>query len=339
MPTILNLIGCAVIALALVQPVAAIDWVPTKEEMERYRQSWNPPTHGTIYASSADVARQGHWFVRAYVQGQIGSGAFENNVSSKSTASPFNPDAVAPAAILYYGLTRDVMVGLGVSGIYWRSTNTDPDGRTSGAGIGTTSLVLKYRPIVQNPASWRPSIGLYSRVSLPTNRWLGTPDIPGGFTPLSRVPSSRFGSAAFTQGILFRKNLRPFRITGNVFYSYNLPASSMIPGQNQTVYGGDLVETHLSLEHVLDERTGFGYLVELTTLHQLPFRLDGHPTNTTPQTFSLIGIQPGLEYTFFRDVSGRKLVGATGVMFTVAGQNDIEAIYPNVSLKYFFHQN
>jgi len=32
-------------------------------------------------------------------------------------------------------------------------------------------------------------------------------------------------------------------------------------------------------------------------------------------------------------------VGAIGVMFTVAGQDDIRAMYPNISFKYFFEQN
>ena len=48
---------------------------------------------------------------------------------------------------------------------------------------------------------------------------------------------------------------------------------------------------------------------------------------------------PTLEYTFVRYESGTKLVGAIGVMFTVAGQNDIRAMYPNISFKYFFKQN
>lgn len=325
------------LAIAFLSPALGFDWVPTDKEMARYRESWNPPTHGTSFTSSADVARKGQWYVRMYVQGQIGSGQFENNPSSKTTASPFSPDAVAPAAILYYGLTRHVSVGLGMSWIYWRSDHPNAEGRTSGGGIGPTSLVLKYRPIVQNPDSWRPSISLYTKVSLPTNRWFGTPEIPGGFTPLSRVPSSRFEAAALTEGLLFRKNLEPFRISGNLFYSYNLPGAGSESGV--TVYGGDLINTHLALEHVLNEHTGLGYLLELTTLHQLSTRLDGHPTNTTPASFWLLGLQPGLEYTFSRYESGAKLVGAIGVMFTIAGQNDIRAIYPNVSFKYFFDQN
>jgi hypothetical protein len=238
---------------------------------------------------------------------------------------------------LYYGLTRHVMTGLGVSAIYWHSSTPEPDGRTSGSGIGTTNLILKYRPIVQDPDTWTPSVAIYSRLSLPTNRWFGTPEIPGGFTPLSRVPSSRFGAAAVTEGVLFRKNLEPFRITGNVYYSYNLPGSGSEPGV--TVYGGDLISTHLAIEHVLNEHTGFGYLLELATLQQLNSRLDGHAVNTTPATFWLVGIQPGLEYTFARYESGAKLVGAIGVMFSVAGQDDIRAIYPNISFKYFFEQN
>ncbi len=43
---------------------AAIDWVPTAEELAKYRSSWNPPTNGTSFTSSADVTRQGQWFVR-----------------------------------------------------------------------------------------------------------------------------------------------------------------------------------------------------------------------------------------------------------------------------------
>ena len=273
-------------------PAAALDWVPTNEEMAKYRNSWNPPTHGTSFTSSADVTRQGQWFVRAYVQGMIGSGETQRTSTSQTVASPFSPDAVMPAATLYYGLTRHVMVGVGVSAVYWHSSTPEPDGRTSGSGIGTTNAILKYRPIVQDPDSWRPSIAIYSRVSLPTNRWFGTPEIPGGFTPLSRVPSSRFDAVALTEGLLFRKNLEPFRITGNVFYSYNFPGPGSESGT--TVYGGDLLSTHLALEHVLNEHTGFGYLVEMATLQQFNSRIDGHSVNTTRPPFGSSGYSRAL---------------------------------------------
>ena len=73
----------------------------------------------------------------------------------------------------------------------------------------------------------------------------------------------------------------------------------------------------------------------MTTLRQRNGRLDGHAVNTVPATFWLVGIQSSLEYTFARYDSGAKLVGAIGVMFTVAGQDDIRAIYPNISFKSF----
>lgn len=82
-------------------PSFAFDWVPTDEEMKKYRESWNPPAHGTSFTASADVTRQGQWFARLYVQGEIGSGQSITNQSSKTTALPFSSDAVMPAAILY----------------------------------------------------------------------------------------------------------------------------------------------------------------------------------------------------------------------------------------------
>src|SRR5262249_61824059 len=99
-----------------------------------------------------------------------------------------------------------------------------------------------------------------------------------------------------------------------------------------------LMRTRVAVAHGLNEQHGFRYLLDFTKLTQLETRLDGHDTNTSPSTFWLVGLQPGLEYTFFRHESGARLVGAIGVMFTVAGADDIRAIYPNISFKYFFEQ-
>ena len=248
---------------------------------------------------------------------------------------PFHSDAVSPSVYFSYGITDHVSVDLGLSGIYWSSDQlpgSEGSGTSSASGIGDTALILQYRPILQNPNNWHPSLGTYTKLSLPTSRWFGTTPPPGGFTPFSRVPDTRFGSLAITQGLLFRKNLQPFRISGGVFYTYNAPGKD----DGRTVYPGDLINGRLAFEHILSDKYGFGYTLELVTLNQLSHRLDGHSLNESPATFSLVGVQPTIEYKIFESPSGAYLVGAVGSLFSLAGQNDLDAIYPNISLKFFW---
>jgi len=47
--------------------------------------------------------------------------------------------------------------------------------------------------------------------------------------------------------------------------------------------------------------------------------------------FGLVGIQPTVEINLTE-----RLIGAFGILFTVAGQNDIAAVYPNFSIYYYF---
>jgi hypothetical protein len=164
-------------------------------------------------------------------------------------------------------------------------------------------------------------------VTLPTSTYFGAESIPGGFSPLGKLPATRNGALAFTEGLLFRKNLRPFRISGGLFYSYSVPGSNA--GMN--TYGGDIVNTRLIFEHILDESNGFGYNLEFVTIHGLPFRADSHDANIRPSSFQLFGIEPAIQYRF-----GEHWVGAAGILFTVAGQNNIDAIYPNFSLYYYW---
>ena len=64
----------------------------------------------------------------------------------------------------------------------------------------------------------------------------------------------------------------------------------------------------------------------------MPFRLDGHGVNAGRSTFGLVGVQPTLEYNFTD-----RIVGAVGTLFTLAGQSDVAAVYPNISLYYYFN--
>ena len=54
--------------------------------------------------------------------------------------------------------------------------------------------------------------------------------------------------------------------------------------------------------------------------------------NAGRSSLGRIGVQPTVEYDFTD-----KIVGAAGVLFTAAGVDDVVAIYPNLSLYYYWN--
>ena len=160
--------------------------------------------------------------------------------------------------------------------------------------------------------------------------WFKTPSVPGGFAPLGRLPTTHFGAPELTEAILFRKNVRPFRISGGLYYSYGIPSSR--DGVAQRF--GDILQYRLVGEHFLNDEHGLGYAIELIGLHGLPFRVDGYGVNAGRKTFGLIGAQPTIEYKFTEHI-----VGSLGVLFTAAGDSDIAAVYPNFSVYYYFSRS
>ncbi len=316
--------------LSIPRLAAAWEWTPSDEEIAKYRKSWNPMTNGPILLSGVDIQPKGQFLFQPFVFGQIGHQRFGNRLTTERMDSPTHLRAVAPTGIFAYGLTDHLEANLVLSGIWFESNGSGSSRATSETGMGDTTLYLKYRPIVQDPDSWRPSVTIYNQIALPSSNWFGTKGIPGGFSPLGRLPATRFGALSFTEGALFRKNLEPFRISGGVFYTYTAPGNTA--GAN--TYPGDIVNTRLVIEHILDDKRGFGYNLEFVTLHGVPYRLDGHAVNINPTSFSLLGVQPTIQYKFTEN-----LVGAAGCLFTVAGQNNIDAIYPNFSLYYYWGNN
>ena len=66
----------------------------------------------------------------------------------------------------------------------------------------------------------------------------------------------------------------------------------------------------------------------------LPWRADGHDINVGGRHgFNSFGVQPTLQYRL-----GEHWVGAFGCLFTVVGQNTLDAIYPNFSIYYYWSQ-
>ena len=302
----------------------------TEEEIAQYRKIWNPFSSGPQLVSSADVQPKGQLFFRPYVYSELGYGRFGNTWSTNPQSLSQRLAAINPQIEFSYGITNSVEFEMYVSEVSWWQSSGSGQPAQSGHGLGDTTVFLKYRAFVQRDDTWMPTLTNAFYVSLPTSDWAGTPSIPGGFAPLGRLPSTHFGAPEFTESILFRKNIRPFRISGGVFYSYGLPSSNN--GTSQ--YFGDIFQYRLAFEHFLDDKKGFGYAVELLGLHGMPFRLDGQSVNAQPSSFGLVGVQPTIEYKFTDQI-----VGAAGVLFTLAGQNDIAAIYPNFSIYYYWSKS
>ena len=158
---------------------------------------------------------------------------------------------------------------------------------------------------------------------------MGTEKPPGGFAPLGRFPATQFGALGLTEGVMFRKNVKPFRVSGGVFYTYAFPGSS----EGITTYTPDIVNTRLIFEHILDDKKGLGYNIEFVGLHGTTWRADGHATNRGQRSGShIFGIEPAIQWRF----GDSNFVGAAGVLFTVAGQNASDSIYPNFSIFWYW---
>ncbi|WP_447972226.1 hypothetical protein [Nitrospira sp. Kam-Ns4a] len=243
-------------ALELGSPAAC---AATEEEIVRYRKIWNPFSAGPQLVSSADLQPKGQYFFRPYVYSEIGYGQFGNAWSSASRSLPQQISAVNPQIEFSYGITNSVEFEMYISEVSWWQSSGSGSAAQSGHGLGDTTAFLKYRFNVQQDESWWPTLTNAFYVSIPTSDWAGTPSVPGGFAPLGRLPATHFGAPVFTESLLFRKNLRPFRISGGLFYSYG-PSSS---NQGVTQYFGDIFQYRLAFEYFLDDAKGFAYAIEV----------------------------------------------------------------------------
>jgi hypothetical protein len=319
---LLSLLGAPAPSVAL-----AWDWFPTEEETENFRRSWNPQTHGPLLISPADTQRKGQWLFWAFAYGEVASRRFDGTYGLTGSGTPFSQDAAMPGAVLYYGLTDHVSLGVSGGVISYRSDQLNGGAKAGATGPDDIGLIMKARHIVQDPDGWRPSVGTYTRISLPVSRWAGVPEIPGGFVPITPRPATRAGALSITEGPLVRKNLEPFRLSGMALYTYNTPGTE----QGQTVYASDLLDMRLSLEYVVPASKGFGLILDWVIQQGLPWRLDGHAITTGYKTFALYGAAVGAEYRFTQDI-----VASCGVLFTLAGQNNVDAVYPGASIKYYW---
>ncbi len=337
-PHVVAAIGFVIGLAAAPAPTWAFDWAPSDEEIQKYRRSWNPFSEGPLLIQSVDIHPQGQLSVRPFLFSSISEKSYGNTLSlpTNREAGPTHTYSVSPLVTMTYGLTNHVELGVATSvNSFWsKDTAAANAGRggpwTTDTGMGDLSLIMKYRPIVQDPDSSRPSVTLYQQIVLPTSRWTGTERPPGGFAPLGRLPATRFGELGFTEGLTFRKNSNPFRFSGGVYYTYAAPGSDA----GQTTYVGDIINTRFVFEHFLDDEKGLAYNIEFISVHSTTWRADGHAINRGQINGStVIGIEPAIQFKLTDSI-----VGAVGVLFTVAGQNARDAIYPNFAFQWYWNQ-
>ncbi len=81
MRTMIPLFLLASAALFLARSAWAFDWVPTDDEIKKYRQSWNPFSEGPLLLQSVDVHPHGQLSVRPFLFSSISEDRYGNKLS------------------------------------------------------------------------------------------------------------------------------------------------------------------------------------------------------------------------------------------------------------------
>jgi hypothetical protein len=96
-------------------------WRPTDEEIQKYRQSWNPMANGPILLTSVDISPKGQFLSQFFVFGETGHQSFDNKLTTNRTDSPTHLNAIAPFLLVGYGLTDHVEINVAPTAIYWQA--------------------------------------------------------------------------------------------------------------------------------------------------------------------------------------------------------------------------
>src|SRR5215813_1466248 len=116
----------------------AFNWVPTDEEIKKYRQSWNPFSDGPLLIQSVDIHPQGQLSVRPFFFSQVSEKSYGNTLSFPTDAKggPVHTYAIQPLITAAYGLTNHVELGVSTSMIsFWTK---DTESANKGKGPWTT---------------------------------------------------------------------------------------------------------------------------------------------------------------------------------------------------------
>lgn len=301
------------------------------EALSAYQHSWNPLTAGPNLVSYADTLPEGVFNARFFFYSRFTQAQYTDSGGITGLPPGFHETQLLALEAMYFGVGSNTELAILPSLI---GTFSSIDGlSTNGVGLNDLTLGIKHRWIIQNPDSARPSFASFLFLTLPTTAWLGTPVPKGGLPPISVLPSTHFGSPSLTGTLLLRKNIRPFRFYGGLYYTYSFPGVESLTATDPRFFAqfGDLIQYRMAVEDVINDKHGLGLVLEVVGLSELPFSVDGIPINTTPTNFNLIAVQPTLEVNLTP-----KLALSVGVLLPAWGNNEYLATTPNFSLWYYF---
>jgi len=116
------LVGFTFLALAYFyvhDPVtlSAFEWVPSEEEIQKYRQSWNPLSEGPLLIQAVDIHPEGQLSVRPFIYGQVAEHSYGNRFTlpTERKPGPVHLYSVSPLVTIAYGLTNHVEIGTALS--------------------------------------------------------------------------------------------------------------------------------------------------------------------------------------------------------------------------------
>lgn len=301
------------------------------DALSAYRKSWNPMTSGPDLMPQADTLPEGEVNVRFFMYGRLTQAQYSDSGGITGLPPGFSQTQLLDLFAMFYGIDQNTELVFLPSVVTTFSTQNGTS--LDGSGLNDLSLGIKHRWVIQDPGSLRPSFTTAMLVTLPLTSWLGTPVPAGGLPPINVVPSTHFGSPSLTGIAMLRKNEKPLRLIGDLYYTFSFPNSiSAAPGASPAYSQfGDLFQYRLGVEDVVDDKTGLGFILEIAGLSGLPFSVDGMAINTHPQSFNLVGVQPTVEYNITP-----RLVASFGVLLPAFGNNEYLATTPNFSLWYYF---
>lgn len=306
----------------------ALSWNGS-DALAAYRKSWDPLTAGSNFAMEADTLPPGELNTRFFAYGTLAAGQYGPNGGIRNLPAGAYQYQLLGLTSIFYGVIDNVQVGLfpALLGTF-ASVPQSPAARAqrlSSFGLDDLTLGAKYRFMIQNPETPRPSLAVAVFPTLPTAAWTGNEVPKGVLPPFSVIPEARGGSPALSGGLLLRKNVRPLRFSADVFYSYGFP--------NGATKFGDLVQERMAVEDILDDRDGMGLVMDFVGLQGLPFSIDGAPLTVGPRNFNFFGFQPSFEIN-----PTPSLTLLAGVLFPVAGSRELVSFSPNVSLYWYWNR-